>query len=116
MAAQTSLTRQANGLIDCYINEYKAKYEDREPMLNRYRERWGFQSMAEDLGYARAKEVIAFYFRTGRVGHPVQYLLFNYDKLNKVLTEIEQDELKRAQLRAETEERVRMWSEKYGND
>lgn len=116
MVAQATLNKQANALITLFVRLWKEKYPKSEPQINRYREKWGFQSMVEDLGYSRAQEVVEYYFKTGRVGHPVQQLLFNYDKLHKVMTEIAEDEAKRAELRAATEKRVREWESARGNE
>lgn len=115
MVAQATLNKQANALITLYVNLYNDKY-GRGPQVNRYREKWGFLSMIEDLGYQRAQEVVTYYFNTGRVGHPVQQLLFNYDKLDKVMREIADDEAKRAEIRAATEKRVREWESARGNE
>jgi hypothetical protein len=108
MVAQATLSKQANALINLYASHYLDKYSS-QPTLNRFREKWGFQSMIEDLGYGRAQEVIAYYFKTGRLGHPVQYLLYNYDKLNIILREIAEDEITREELKAATAARVAEW-------
>lgn len=115
MVAQTTLNKQANALITLYIAEFKHKY-NREPVTNRYRERWGFLSMIEDLGYERAREVVEYYFKTSRIGHPVNGLLQNYDRLHKILNEIAEDEANRERLRRETEERVREWTARGNED
>jgi hypothetical protein len=114
MVAQATLNKQANALITLYIAEYKHKYQ-RDPVINRYREKWGFISMVEDLGYERSREVVEYYFKTGRVGHPVNGLLQNYDRLHKILTEITKDDEERERLRRETEERVKEWEAARGN-
>lgn len=108
MASQATLNKQANALISLYIKEYTDKYK-RAPQVNRYREKWGFISMVEDLGYERAREVVSYYFTTGNVGHAVQKLLQNYDRYSRTLTEIAEDKVRRAELRRETEIRVREW-------
>jgi hypothetical protein len=115
MVAQATLNKQANALVTMYLSEFKGKY-NREPVVNRYREKWGFLSMIEDLGYERAQEVIRFYFTTGRVGHPVNALLNNYDRLHKVMSEIAEDEANRERLRRETEERVKEWESARGDE
>lgn len=109
MVAQSTLTKQGNALITLYVNSYTDKY-GKAPVINRHRDKWGFQSMIEDLGYPRAQEVITYYFKTGRVGHPLQYLLYNYEKLNIILREIAEDEVNREQLRKQTEQRVKEWN------
>lgn len=115
MVSQATLNKQANALITLYVKEYSAKY-NRAPNINRYREKWGFISMVEDLGYERAQKIIEYYFTTGRIGHPVQGLLQNYDRLNRILTEMAEDEKNRERLRRETEQRVREWEAVHGNE
>ena len=114
MVSQATLVKYGNALINLYTTTYSEKY-GRAPVINRHRDKWGFQSMAEDLGYERSKEVIEYYFRTGRVGHPLQHLLYNYEKLDTILKELAEDEVKRAELRKMTEQRVKEWQERNGN-
>lgn len=114
MAAQTTLNKQIHSLISQYIKCWTEKHKE-VPTINRYREKWGFQSMIEDLGYDRAKQVIDYYFTTSKAGHPLKYLLFNYDRLSGILKELEADEKHREELRAKTEARVKEWEELSGN-
>lgn len=111
--AQSALTRQANGLVTQFVKKYEEKYH-RSPGLNRYREKWGFQDMVTDLGYDRAREIVDYYFKTDRAGHPVAFLLNNYDKINSFYDEKQQDAKKRKALREATAKRVREWEEKNG--
>lgn len=110
---QTAIQRQGNALVTQFVNNYTDKYSTR-PELNRYREKWGFQDMIEDLGYDRAREIVDYYFRTSKPGHPVQFLLNNYDKINAFYAEKLADEKKREQIRRDTAERVREWELKNG--
>lgn len=105
--------QKANALITHYVKLYKAKYK-KEPEINRYRERWGFQAMIEDLGDAEARLVIEHYFETGKIGHPVQYLLHNYDRLAKIRRELEEDKANRLRLREQTRLRVQEWERVNG--
>lgn len=114
MVAQSTLTKQANGLITQFIKSWTEKY-GKPPVINRYKEKWAFQDMVSDLGYDRAKRVVDYYFRTGRPFHPVQYLIYNYENLNKIMLEREKDADDLRRIAKETEERVRKWEEKLGN-
>lgn len=107
--------QQAMGLITHYEKLYNEKYR-RAPQLNRNRERWGFESMIDDMSYDKAKKVIEFYFKTvSPSDHGVQYLLYNYDILLKSYEEAKKDEKLRAELRRKTEERVKRFRERNGN-
>lgn len=114
MVAQSTLTKQANGLVTQFIKNYTDKYGT-PPVLNRYKEKWAFQDMVTDLGYDRAKEVVDYYFRTGRAGHPVQYFVYNYETLNRIMLEREEDRKNLAKIAKETEKRVKEWEESVGN-
>lgn len=113
MASKVS-SAQVNTLISQYLNLYEVKYGNRPNDFNRYREKWGFQSMIEDLGFARAKEVVSYYFDTNNIGHPVSKLLYNYEKIDEIMTERAADDELRSRLRRESEARVKAWREKNG--
>lgn len=105
----TVTAQQTHALIGLYLKEYSSKYGKTPLNFNRNREKWGFQSMIEDLGIDRSKEVIKYYFETGKMGHPVSHLLSNYDKINIRMLEREEDAANRERLRAETKKRVEEW-------
>ncbi|XAO35249.1 hypothetical protein SEA_FRANCOB_53 [Streptomyces phage Francob] len=106
MASKNVVAQNANALITLYIQCFTEKYS-RKPNINRYRVKWGFQDMVEDLGYQRCREVVEYYFKTGRQGHQIEFLLMNYEKISEVYEEKQEDERKRAELRKQTEERVK---------
>ena len=108
MAAQSTITKQGNALVTLFIKQYTDKY-GRTPTLNRYKAKWGFFDMTQDLGYDRAQEVVKYYFMTAKSGHPVEFLHNNYEKIAVFYEEKKLDERKRAELRALTEERVAAW-------
>ena len=101
-----TIAQKANALVSLYIKLYAEKYGV-QPTVNRYREKWAFQDMITDLGEQGAKNVVTFYFKTGRVGHPIQHLMYNYDSLYKIMLESEEDAKNREILRRETEKRIR---------
>lgn len=110
MVAEATINKYANILLAKYMKNYEARY-GRVPEMNRFRDKWGFRGMYEDLGSNQAERVVDYYFRTSRPGHPLSYLLYNYDKLNKILLELDKDAENRIRLRKETEERVKKWEE-----
>jgi hypothetical protein len=103
--------QQGNAHVTLYLRHYKTKYGYEPLNFNRYRDLYGFMAMIDDLGYDRAKEVINYYFDTERYGHPVNYLLYNYDKLNRAMIDEAEDEIERAKLRAESKIRVEQWQQ-----
>ena len=115
MVAEATLVKQSNALITQFIKSWTERY-GKAPVLNRYKWKWAFRDMIDDLGYERAKEVVAYYFRTNRIGHPVEHLAYNYDQLHNILLEREKDNEKTALLMRETEQRVKEWEKKLGNE
>lgn len=105
-------TQQTHALISLFLKHYKDRYGKDPLNFNRYRDKWGFQSMAEDLGVERAKEVISYYFETGKAGHPTSYLLHNYDKINAHMIDREEDAINRKKLMEESAKRVEEWRAK----
>lgn len=113
--AKLTANQQAYALITLFEKHYIKKY-GRKPDINRHRDKWGFQDMVEDLGYPLAQEIVEYYFDLNYINHPVQTLLRNYDKFNRVRDERREDEANRLRLRAETKKRVEEWEKTHGND
>lgn len=105
-------TQQVHALVTRFLSNYDKKYGKRPLNFNRNREKWGFQSMAEDLGLDRAKEVIDYYFDTRKVGHPASFLLHNYDKIDQRMIDLEEDAINRKKLMQESAKRVEEWRAK----
>ena len=74
-------------LLSIYQNMYQNKY-GKMPSLNKYREKWAMQDVIDSIGYSRAKELIEYYFTTGKNGHPLQFFFFNFDKIDIMEREI----------------------------
>ena len=97
--------RQPYILISIYEMLYKEKY-NRTPKINKYREKWAMQDVIDSIGFDRARDVLEYYFRTNRPGHPLQQFFFNFDKLDAVMVELEKDKLVREKLRMQTKQMV----------
>lgn len=108
--AQSQEQKQAFALLDLYVVCYVQKYK-RRPSVNRYRDKWGFTDMVSDLGMDMSKEVIEYYFKTTRPGHPLTSLFNSYDRLAATLREREEDRKNRVKLREETKKRVEAMNE-----
>lgn len=100
----TAQKKQPYMLIDLYILLYKQK-SGRAPVINRYKEKWGFQDMIDSLEYDRAVEVIKYYFMTDNNWSTSQ-LFNNFEKYDDALRKRDADREYRAKLREET--RLRM--------
>ena len=60
----------AHGLVTAYTSLFKQKY-GKTPQINRYREKWAMQDVLDSVGYDRAKELLEYYFKIDRSGHPL---------------------------------------------
>ena len=92
-------------LLSVYQNLYKNKY-GKMPSLNRYREKWAMQDVIDSIGFDRAKELIEYYFTTGKSGHPIQFFFFNFDKIDIMQKEIKKDKLNRKILQEATKKLI----------
>lgn len=111
MTART-LAQQANALITKYVKLYEVKYGIK-PTVNRYRERWGFQSAIEDLGKPDAEKAIDYFFILDGP-HDIPSFLRRYDELHTMRLADEEDKRRVAQLHIETAERVKEWMKRNG--
>lgn len=92
-----------NVLMSRYVSEFYKRY-GQKPKFNRYKEKWGFEYMFEDLG-SEAAGVIEYYFTLNR-RHSPQDLLRNYEEISEWRVEDEKDAALRKQLRQETKKKV----------
>ena len=92
-------------LIGIYQSLYEDKYR-KKPKINKYREKWAMQDVIDSVGYDRAKELLEYYFRTNKSGHPLSFFYYNFDKIDQLKIEIDRDKINRERLRAETKKMV----------
>jgi hypothetical protein len=90
--AKEAANKQPYILISMYESLYKERY-NRAPNI-------------DSIGFDRAKAVLEYYFKTSKSGHPIQHFLFNFDKLNEVMVELDKDKSARDKLLAETKQMV----------
>jgi hypothetical protein len=93
--------KQAYSLVSLYIALYKSRY-NKQPIVNRYREKWAMQDVIDSVGFDRAKELLEYYFKCTRTGHPLQWFFYNFDRLDDVMVKSELDADKRKRLREQT--------------
>lgn len=110
MSART-LVQQANALITQYVRLYKEKHGT-APVVNRYRDKWGFQNMIEDLGKDDAVKVVVYYFSLTKI-HDLIDLFRSYDELHKNRLADEEDRRRVAQLEKETAQRVKEYLKQW---
>ena len=94
-------SQQAHALLSLYSVLYKESY-NKVPIVNRYREKLPMIDVIERVGYARARELLDYYFQTKRIGHDIKWFCQNFDKLDLSLTQKELDLTRREAIRHKT--------------
>lgn len=77
---QAAKNKLAYALVDLYCLLYTSKYGS-EPMINKYKDKYGFAEIVDHLGFDRTKQVLEYYFQTPRAGHPINQFFNNYHEL-----------------------------------
>ena len=97
--------KQAYALVSLYISLYKNRY-NKQPLVNRYREKWAMQDVIDTVGVDRSKELLEYYFKCNKIGHPLNWFLYNFDRLDDVLIRSKEDVERRKDLRKQTKNLV----------
>lgn len=92
-------------LIGLYETLYFQKY-GKKPRLNKFREKWAMQDVIDSVGYDRARELLEYYFKTSKNGHPLNFFFYNFDRIDQVESDIKRDKANRAMLREQTKKLV----------
>jgi hypothetical protein len=64
------------------------------------------QDVIESVGFDRAKELLEYYFKTSKYGHPVNYFFMNFDNIDKTLEAQAEDIEHRRKLKELTKQMV----------
>jgi hypothetical protein len=104
MAAKSD-PKLSYSLISFYEMLYSERY-GKKPVINRYREKWGMQDVIDSVGFNRAKELLEYYFRTNKNGHPMGWFFMNFDNIDKVLKQRIEDDENRKKLKELTKQMV----------
>lgn len=92
-------------LISLYESLYTDRY-NKKPRINKFREKWAMQDVIDSVGFDRAKELLVYYFKTNKSGHPLGFFFYNFDKIDYLKIEIEKDIKNRRTLREATKKLV----------
>jgi hypothetical protein len=82
--------KQPYVLIGLYESLYQERY-GKKPRVNKFREKWAMQDVIDSVGFERAKELVVYYFKTSKSGHPLNFFFYNFDKIDYLKAEIEKD-------------------------
>jgi hypothetical protein len=64
------------------------------------------QDVLDSIGFDQAKDVLNYYFRTGKPGHPLNFFYNNFDRLEDMMIQINKDVANRARLLEQTRKLV----------
>lgn len=103
--ANNSPDKEPHALLTHYVSLFKSKYGT-DPKINRYREKWAMQDVVDSVGYVHAKDLLEYYFTLNKAGHPLNFFFYNFDKIDRLRKEVEDDKVKRDMLRYETKTMV----------
>lgn len=92
-------------LLTIYMALYEQKY-GKKPRINKYKEKWAMQDVLDSIGFDQAKDVLNYYFRTGKSGHPLNFFYNNFDRLEDMMIQINKDVANRARLLEQTKKLV----------
>lgn len=106
MTSRTSAKNQSNVLINLFISKYQQKY-GKKPVLNRFRERWGFQDMIDSVGFEDSQRIIEFYFEIPATSHTCKHLFYNFDNMLSNMEAREQDRAERRRIMEQTKQRMK---------
>ena len=97
--------KQPYALLSLYESLYVDKYS-KKPKINKYKEKLGMSDVIDSIGYERARELLFYYFKVSKQGHPIQWFLYNFDRLDDMLMQSQEDELRRKKMREATKRMV----------
>lgn len=97
--------REAFILLSQYEKLFYNRY-GKKPRINKYRDKWGMQEIIDDCGMERTRELLDYYFRTGNIGHTLQFFYNNYDRLAESLQQKIEDRERRQKLLEQTKRMV----------
>ena len=91
----------AYGLVSLYCSLFKEHYK-KTAVVNKYREKWAMQDVIDSVGYDRSKELLEYYFKITKYGHPLQWFFYNFEKLDLTLSQTQEDKTRRELIRSKT--------------
>lgn len=104
--------KQAHALVTYYSQQYEKKYGFK-PVANRYKARWGFDTVLMDMSPDATIALIDYYFETASPnGHDLEWFFYNYDKLVIAKQKRDEDVKSLTALREASKTRAEEWRKK----
>lgn len=92
-------------LLHIYAKEYEGLYHV-APTINKYREKWAMMDVIDSIGFERAKEVLYYYFQTGKNKHPLNFFYNNFERIEDMMIQQKEDKVNRDRLLEQTRKMV----------
>jgi hypothetical protein len=92
-------------LMTLYQKLYFDKYK-KPATLNKFREKWAMQDVIDSVGLDKSIDLMNYYFSLEKIGHPLQFFYYNFDKMEQARIELQKDIEARRLLREHTKKMV----------
>jgi len=101
--------KDCHALTRYFVEAYKVKH-GREPTVNRWSARWGFDAMLQGMPSEEVKSLIDYYLTTPNERmHDIEWFFYNYHKLIKAKHDVDVDVDHRRKLMQESKQRAEEW-------
>ena len=77
-----------------------------KPTINRYKEKWAMQDVIDSIGFERSKNVLYYYFETGKSRHPLNFFYNNFERIEDMMIQIKEDKARNTRVLQETKNRM----------
>lgn len=77
-----------------------------KPTINRYKEKWAMQDVIDSIGFDRSKDVLEYYFKTGKNKHPLNFFYNNFDRIESMMIQMKEDKVNKRRMSQETKKRM----------
>lgn len=103
--------QQCHAMTTYFLNAYR-EVVGREPVVNRNKARAGWAGMLMDFTPTQAKELVDYYL--DHFTNPkIDWFLYNYEKVQEAKNDHDENELRLAKRRKETQERLEQWRNRW---
>jgi len=92
-------------LVGEFAKLYAERY-NKKIRINRYKYKWAMLDIIEDYGSIRVYDVMRYYFDLNNSNHTIDFFVYNFDRLEKSMVELQQDREHRQRLREATKKMV----------
>lgn len=101
--------KDAHSLVSYYESAY-TKHYGKKPVVNRYKARWGMDSILMDMPMKEAKALLDYYVESGNaLNRDLEWFFYNYEKLRESYDKVRDDAVKRRILMEESRRRAEEW-------